>query len=135
MFSILFYLSALVFLISVCCLGILVWAKYWAVVRCTVIENEAVKVSLNGRATFFPKAKYRYSFEGREYIGERVYLFGGRAFETREEVVEFNKFLNCYVCPLFPKVSYLRQDKRLFFGLVFVVLVCVVNGVFIRFYV
>jgi len=132
MYSVLLYISIFVGVISFICCALVIWAKFWRVVPCTVIEKHAIKININGKEAYFPKIKYKYFYADREYVSSRVYLLGGRSFSSKEYLAKFNNILTCYVCPVFPEISFLRQEKRLVLGFFGVILMCMMIGFFIE---
>jgi hypothetical protein len=128
----------MVFLIGVVLFGsvsflsytFIIWARYWPTVVCSFVHKNFVCRTINGKTVYLPKISYRYFYGGYEHGGTRDRLFGGRAFSKIEDVEIDESELHCFVCPLWPSFSYLRQDFRVAWGLlaVFVLSVFMFGG-------
>ena len=113
------------FLVSVFLIGIfsllswafMIWARYWPTVVCSFVHKNVVCRTINGKTVYLPKISYRYFYGGYEHGGTRDRLFGGRAFDKVGDAEIDESELHCYVCPLRPSFSYLRQDYRVVWGL------------------
>lgn len=94
----------------------MIWARYWPKVVCSFVHKNVVCRTINGKTVYLPKITYRYFYGGYEHGGTRDRLFGGRAFDKVGDAEIDESELNCYVCPLRPSFSYLRQDYRVAWG-------------------
>jgi len=95
------------------------WARFWPRVVCTNFDLEIVELSINGKKLYKPKVSYSYSHNERSYKSNRLTLFGGRTYPSRVNAQNVISEKKAYICPIKPNFSYISQDARVFWGLLF----------------
>jgi len=107
----------------------------WAEVDCRVLSAELEEHRGDDSTTYEVKARYRYTFNGREYTAERVSVhtggdnIGSFQQDTYQQLAEYERSgepFRCYVNPSDPSEAVLFRDLRwglvvmmFLFGMVF----------------
>ena len=107
------------------------WARSWPKVAVEAAELSVREVTVNRRKLWLVLAEYSYLYEGRKNSGNNFFLFGGRPFRSEQAAKKTEIPEKVHVCPLSPKISYLRQDARTFWAFLVAALCGYVASAFI----
>lgn len=96
--------------------GTMVWARFWPREKCVIEDLHARPVNIGQRNLYVPVISYSYRRKGTTHHSKNMFLFGGRAFSSDTEALEYSSLEYAYVCPLNDGWAFLRQDPRAFWG-------------------
>lgn len=68
-------------------------------------------------------AVYSYSIDREVFFSNRVNLFGGRLYADKTSAFKAIEGCDARVCPVASRVSYLKQEVRLFWGALLIFLI------------
>ncbi|QVL43860.1 MAG: DUF3592 domain-containing protein [Alcanivorax sp.] len=108
--------AALISSVSLLLFVVMWWARSWPKIAVEAVDLSVREVTVNRRELWLVAVKYSYMYEGKEYLGKKFSLFGGRPFRSGQDAKRTEVPEQVHVCPLNPKVSYLRQDARTFWA-------------------
>lgn len=92
------------------------WARKWPKVDVVLSDMDVKKYKIQGKIYYRPTAKYSYRWSGEEYLSSVLFLMGGRSYRDRKSAEIVLGFGSAHVCPIFPRFSYVYQDKRAYWG-------------------
>lgn len=114
MFVALAAFSGFVSSVSLALFLIMLWARRWPKAIMEEADLSFSEVTISRRKLWLIKVEYSYLYEGQKHYARSFFLFGGRPFRSEEDARETEIPKYAYVCPVNPRISYLRQDKRTF---------------------
>jgi len=124
---VLLFISSLIFLV-------MIWARFWPRVVCTNFDLKTVELCINGKTVYKPKVSYSYRYNEKLYESNRFKLFDGRAYASRAEAQNLAGERKAYICPIKPSFSYICQDARVFWGLLFLSFACLIFAAILLFF-
>jgi len=104
------FLSALVW-------GGMLWARFWPSVPLSTFEIDVDEVLHNKKIYYKVLVAYSYSIKEEVYFSHRASLFGVRLYTDKIAALKSFELCDARVCPADNRVSYLKQEPRLFWGL------------------
>ena len=94
--------------------------QHWVEVPAIIEQVKLQEHHSSGSITYDSTARYRYQFQGQEYVGDRVSLYGpedGTSYHRvivreLEEYRDSQQPFRCFVDPDYPKDALLYRDIR-----------------------
>lgn len=94
--------------------------QHWVEVPAIIEQVKLQEHRSSGSITYESTARYRYQFDGKEYVGDRVSLYGpedGTSYHRvivreLEEYRDSQQPFRCFVDPDYPKDALLYRDIR-----------------------
>lgn len=108
---------AAVGLFSLLSLGLVLWSSKWPKAKILVSELIVHESEFKEENKYSASIKYQYSYEGNDYLSSRFSLLGSRLFDSKDEIQAVLINNKSYVCPIFPRISFVYFESRLVFSL------------------
>ena len=104
-------------LLSLLFLGVAMWSSRWPENEMLIMEFNVFETEVKGQKKYSACIKYQYFYGGNAYFSNRFSLLGSRLFDSKDEIQSILLNNKSYVCPLFPRISFVYFERRLVFSL------------------